>query len=294
MFRSDGRPLGFLTVIRRFAGDFTIEQITLAQLFAARAATALENARLHHQAVQDSQTKAMLLRELHHRVKNNLAGIVALLTMEESNVPEEARPTLSRLAQRIRVMARTHELFTGGVTAISLEELVNQVLASLSITRPPGIEIRMDFSDVRAQLKTDRAVSLAMVLHELSYNALTHGLRDHGVLEFRARLLRRTMLSIEISDNGAATAFSQADTIYDQTDPRRQSRPHIARTTKSGGNGHAVADEISRTGMGLQIVTGIVSRELHGQFRLEPIPTGGTRAVVEFPLTIEERQEGIL
>ena len=260
MFHGEGQPLGALILIRKAVGDFTRQQIDQAQLFAARASSAIENARLLQQTQEDAQTKAMLLKELNHRVKNNLAGIAGLLAVQQSKMPRTDQPPLARLSRQVRVMARAHELFAGGAADVGLEELIREVAASVSAGRPPGVEIRTKLDGIHTRLATDRAVSLAMVLNELMYNGFVHGLGDQGVLEIQARRINGSRLSIEISDTGL---------------PGRS------------------ADAPTGLGMGLELVNGLVGRELRGEFHLDPIPTGGTRAVVEFPLTEQEAQETI-
>jgi two-component sensor histidine kinase len=258
MFQGEGQPLGALILIRNAVGDFTRQQIDQAQLFAARASSAIENARLLQQTQEDAQTKAMLLKELNHRVKNNLAGIAGLLAAQQSKMPRTDQPPLARLSRQVRVMARAHELFAGGAAVVGLEELIREVAASVSAGRPPGVEIRTKLDGIHTRLATDRAVSLAMVLNELMYNGFVHGLGDQGVLEIQARRINGSRLSIEISDTGLPGRSTDAPTGL---------------------------------GMGLELVNGLVGRELRGEFHLDPIPTGGTRAVVEFPLTEQEAQE---
>jgi len=201
---------------------------------------------------------------------------------------------LHRLAQRVRVMAGTHELFAGGVTTIALRELVRQVLASLAVARPPSVDVRVELSDEGfVQLETDQAMTLATVLHELAFNAIVHGLGETGVLEIRAGRNDMGWLVLEVIDDGrgfAVAAGSSAET--EAASQRRGGGGGNGFAEKSDhdvdgvAGGAAVIAESSRTGMGLQLVRGLVSRELHGQFNLYPRSDdgGGTRAVVEFPL----------
>src|SRR5205823_5265129 len=114
-------------------GDFTNGQRELTQILAARAGAAIENSKLLEQTRTDADTKAVLLRELNHRVKNNLAGIVGLLSMGEPEMPPATRRWLDRVIERIRILAGAHELFAGGVATAGLSDLVAKVLPSLSV-----------------------------------------------------------------------------------------------------------------------------------------------------------------
>src|SRR5205814_5199070 len=83
--------MGVLLLLRRQAGPFGDTLTRIAEMFSNRAATAIENARLHDQARRDADAKATLLHELNHRVKNNLAGLVGLLSMGTPDLPPEAQ-----------------------------------------------------------------------------------------------------------------------------------------------------------------------------------------------------------
>ena len=260
MFGADDRPLGALVLLRHTTGSFSVEQVELAQSFSTLAAVSVLNARLLEQTRRDADAKTVLLRELNHRVKNNLAGIVALLSMSPPAMPPDVRGWLDRATDRIRAMAAAHELFTGDVERVSLEALVGQTINSLSIAKPMGVEVKTDLDGVGLSLETGRAVGLAMVLHELCYNALVHGVRDGGTLTIRARA----------SSNGVVAADSDRQLRIEVIDNgRRPSAPSEPQT--------------DRAGQGLDLVRGLVSRELRGTFSLQARPEGGTVAAVEFP-----------
>lgn len=258
MFRGDREPLGILALARYTTGSFTREQVELAQTFAALTAVAVENARLLEQTRRDAEAKTVLLRELNHRVKNNLAGIVALLTINPPAMPEDVRAWLDRATHRIRAMAGAHQLFTGGTERVGLDALVAQTLSSLSVVRPPNVSVQTDLDGVRIALDTERAVGLAMVLHELCYNAIVHGLAGGGALTIRAR--------------GGTEDHGQADgeVVIEVSDEGLAARPRPVVTGTA-------------TGQGLSLVEGLVRRELRGRFSIESRPQGGTVARVEFP-----------
>jgi GAF domain-containing protein/anti-sigma regulatory factor (Ser/Thr protein kinase) len=267
MFRSDREPLGILALARYTTGSFSRDQVELAQTFAALTAVAVENARLLEQTRRDAEAKTVLLRELNHRVKNNLAGIVALLTISPPEMPADVRAWLDRATDRIRAMAGAHQLFTGGTERVGLDALIAQTLSSLSVARPANVLVNTDLNGGGIALGTERAVGLAMVLHELCYNAMVHGLRQGGTLTIRARRddaehpQEEGGVVIEVMDHGAANGAADA------------------------GNSAAPTD--TATGQGLSLVQGLVRRELRGKFTIGPRPEGGTVARVEFPLNGE-------
>jgi two-component sensor histidine kinase len=280
LLRADGQPLGLLVLLRRNPGKFSKEQLSLAQVFVVRAAGAIENAQLHQQTRRDADAKAALLRELNHRVKNNLAGIVALLSMNQPAFSSDARKWLDRVVDRIRTLARTHEMLNGGLQRASLRDLIEQNLKSLGVLAPPGVKIRTEIQRADVMLRTDRAIALAMVLHELCFNSIVHGLEESGQLLIRASLQLPNFLLIEVIDDGRG--FS---------DPAHQDAS--GSWPQSVGAAVATADRRmllsqARTGLGLSLVRDFVTRELRGLFSVISSPGAGATARVEFPLLDDE------
>ena len=251
-------PIGILQVIRHAEGAFTQDQLHLVQVFAAQAAAAIETARLYAAEKQLSASQNILLRELNHRVKNNLASIVALLTVNRPDMPGSVELWLNRATERISTMARTHELFVSGKDSVTLADLVTRLLPALSVITPSDVEILTDLADAQVSLDTEQAVSVAMVLNELCWNALEHGLQSGGSLLVRAARSSESSLIVEVRDqrrSGDASAHLSG---------RFQSTP----------------------GFGLRLVEGIVERELRGRFNIASMPGGPTVARVELPLNL--------
>ena len=205
MVHSDGRPIGCILLLSATQGAFTSDQLELARVLSRRTSAAIENAQLNQQTRRDAETRSMLLRELNHRVKNNLAGIVGLLSMGSNmDMPENVRQWLDRVTERIGNIARAHELFSGGITTVSLAQLVDQVIPSLAVVKPPGVEIVKELGERDILLNTTLAVSLGMVIHELCYNAVLHGLGARGTLTIRAQLTESKNVVLDVIDDGTS------------------------------------------------------------------------------------------
>jgi two-component sensor histidine kinase len=160
-------------------------------------------------------------------------------------------------------MAGAHQLFTGGTERVGLDALIAQTLSSLSVARPANVSVETDLNGGGIALGTERAVGLAMVLHELCYNAIVHGLREGGRLTIRARR--------EIHEPPA-----DGDVVIEVMDESSVPAP---------ADRALPAERIeSATGQGLSLVQGLVRRELRGRFSIGPRPAGGTVARVEFPM----------
>lgn len=257
MFGSDGVPLAVMSLSRYVTGPFTLQQQQIGTHLADRVAAAMEAVRLHNRIRNDAETKSMLLRELHHRVKNNLAGIVALLSINRPELPPSAQQWLDRAINRIGVMARAHELFTGASESRSLAEVVRITLSSLSVVAPMGVRIHPEVEADEIILGPDRAIALAMVLHELAHNALVHGTSASGAVTIRCAV-EAGVIRIAVIDEG------KDEECPGEEGPRRLSRLCVP-------------------SVGLTLVRGLVARELQGEFELGENEHGGTTARVAFP-----------
>lgn len=122
-----------------------------------------------------------LLREVHHRVKNNMQLILSILHLE-ADYREDLESFVVQLESRLRAIASVHESLYGGSSfaSIPLEELLEHlVVVSRGIYPDITVDIRMGSGNARVHL--DQAVPLALVVNELLANAALHGAGSDGV-----------------------------------------------------------------------------------------------------------------
>jgi two-component sensor histidine kinase/sensor domain CHASE-containing protein len=132
-------------------------------------------------AAQDEVTRSLLqkeilLREIHHRVKNNLQMISSLLTLQSEQMPSpEARALLTECVHRVRSMAMIHQQLYGveSIDRIELSIYVNTLAESLRVSLSPECRLRVNAAPV--ELGVDLAVPLGLILNELLTNAFKYG-----------------------------------------------------------------------------------------------------------------------
>lgn len=174
----DGIPLGALCVLDYVPRDLTREQAAILTVLAQqvmshlelRAAIAERDERLEI-ARQIEQRQALLVRELHHRVKNTLATVQALVgaTGRTTGSFDEFYHSFSN---RIASLAKTHNLLTEDYwQTASLREIVLSELKPFSDSRHP----RFMLIGPPVVLSADLAVPVGMALHELTANAVRYG-----------------------------------------------------------------------------------------------------------------------
>ncbi|WP_135502848.1 histidine kinase dimerization/phosphoacceptor domain -containing protein [Roseovarius aestuariivivens] len=128
--------------------------------------------------LQDLQEKTVLLREVHHRVKNNLQMVASIMNMQMRKVNSpEAKQVLSQLQNRVRGLATIHRsLYTKpDLTTVSGSELVTELISELGVeyfasTHPVRLEVDLD----EVPLYPDQAVPVSMFLSEAMTNAIKY------------------------------------------------------------------------------------------------------------------------
>lgn len=154
------------------------------------------------------EEKRVLLRELHHRVKNNLQVISSILRLQTNRIASEPCAAVLRDAtSRVRAIAMLHEMlydledFSRLEINGYIERLVKSLLSSYS---PPNSEISVKLDIEAICFKLETAFPLGMVISELVTNALGHAFHsvDKGTLEVSLTTKDRNDFELAIRDNG--------------------------------------------------------------------------------------------
>lgn len=236
------RVIGALNLEAKAPNAFDAHAEELLTVFANQLAITIENVRLYEQTKQDADVKAALLRELSHRVKNNLAAITSLLYLALDEPPEAREQILSETLGRVQSMSLAHALLARSSDArVNVVELGRQVLNDTvrNLARP-GMPIQVHVSGDIALVGARQTTTLALVLNELATNSVRHGFAQPPttlipMLRFNVTL-RRDEIICELQDNGA---------------------------------GLPDAFELEQNaGLGLNLVRTLVEKDLHGQFAL--------------------------
>lgn len=157
-----------------------------------------ERVRAEDQLKAALREKEVLLKEVHHRVKNNLQVIASLLSLQAGTIKDEkAQAAFQESQHRVRSMAAIHERLyqSPDLAHLEMEGYIRQLVADLWMTHaPPGIACRIDAAGVT--LDMDTAVPCGLILNELVSNALTHAFPPE--LETKSRPGQEPALKKEI------------------------------------------------------------------------------------------------
>ena len=210
-------------------------------------------------------TKEATIREIHHRVKNNLQTVAALLRLQARRLhAPEARAALEEAVRRVGSIAIVHETLSHAPEEIvDFDDIADRVAMMAGEVSSPEVRVTPKITGQFGMLPASVATPLAMVLTELLQNALQHGFGTPGprsgdaaggIIEVLAARAPE-QLTVTVSDSGAGLP------------------PDF--------------DLENTASLGLQIVRTLVVAELGGRLSITPRPGGGTVAVVDLPVRYE-------
>lgn len=152
--------------------------------------------------------KEVLLKEIHHRVKNNFQVISSLLNIQLSKVmDQQAMEIIRDCLNRIKSMAIVHEkLYTAGNFAgISLKEYA-EILSEhlLRVYSPNETDVRVSVSGDDVSVSINRAVPCSLILNELTSNSFKHAFagKKQGKINVLFEEYEENSVKMTISDNG--------------------------------------------------------------------------------------------
>jgi two-component sensor histidine kinase len=157
---------------------------------------------------KNDHEKEVLLKEIHHRVKNNLQIISSLLSMHAREMKDErVAGALKEGKNRVKSMALIHQMFyqdTEGLTEIGLhtyaKELCQSILSSYAVNKE---SIALNFELDTVTINIDDGILLGLIINELVSNSVKYGFPDDrkGVITLRLKQ-QNDMLHLTVADDG--------------------------------------------------------------------------------------------
>jgi two-component system, sensor histidine kinase PdtaS len=201
---------------------------------------------------QELLTKDATIREIHHRVKNNLQTVASLMRIQTRRTKNpEAKDALEQAIRRVSAIALVHNTLAEGFSdEVNFDEVFAssmKLVGELATEKANTVKLRIDGKF--GKLDSEIATPLAVALTELVTNAAVHGLSSHGGLISIQTKRTAKQLSIEVQDNGVGV---KKDSIG--------------------------------TGLGTQIIKTLIEGELRGKISWFSPKDGGTRVSVTIPL----------
>jgi len=199
--------------------------------------------------------KDATIREIHHRVKNNLQTVAALLRLQARRLQDpSARAALEESVRRVASIALVHETLSLALDgSVAFDGIADRVLAMCAEVAAPEADVVVRRDGAAGTLPAEIATPLSMVLTELVQNAVEHGF---------------------------PTGPGHIDVRFDRTDSE------LSVVVEDDGRGLPTGFDLgTSTRLGLQIVRTLVEGELRGSILLRPGSVSGAAAELRVPLT---------
>lgn len=193
-------PVKLYTIIDQLAGNILLKKALAEKEIRRRVA--------EKNLKRSLDEKDVLLKEVHHRVKNNMQIISSILTMQERLVEDDKlRTVLAESRNRIRSMALIHEnLYQHeNLANIQFSNYVKSLAGNLSRTYYDlQQKVRFEYDLTEVYLPLDIGIPCGLIINELISNAFKHAFADNGQGLIRISLVRKSKkeFMLEVADNG--------------------------------------------------------------------------------------------
>jgi two-component sensor histidine kinase len=201
---------------------------------------------------QQLLTKDATIREIHHRVKNNLQTVASLMRIQmRRTTSDEAKQALEQAIRRVSAIALVHNTLAEGFSEeVNFDEVFESSMRLVGeLATDSSREIKLRIDGKFGQLDSKLATPLAVALTEVVTNAASHGLGEHGGSILITPRQTAKQLSIEVEDNGVG--FKK---------------------------------EAIGTGLGTQIIKTLIEGELRGKISWFSPKDGGTKVAISIPI----------
>ncbi len=201
---------------------------------------------------QQLLTKDATIREIHHRVKNNLQTVASLMRIQmRRTTSDEAKEALDQAIRRVSAIALVHNTLAEGFSdEVNFDEVFESSMRLVGeLATESSREIKLRIDGKFGQLDSALATPLAVALTEVVTNAASHGLGEHGGSILITPRQTAKQLTIEVEDNGVG--FEK---------------------------------EAIGKGLGTQIIKTLIEGELRGKISWFSPKDGGTKVAISIPI----------
>jgi two-component sensor histidine kinase len=162
--------------------------------------------------------KELLLREIHHRVKNNLQIINSVINLQSDKIKNsELNEVLTELKGRISSIALTHQMLyqRGTATSVVLCEYLQTLIAQICASyENESVKVRYNCNNKELVINIDTAIPLGLLVNEIITNAFKHAFKktQNGIIDINVNVSLKDVELI-IKDNGAGFPANYKETI---------------------------------------------------------------------------------
>lgn len=152
-----------------------------------------------------NKEKTVMLKEIHHRVKNNLQVIISLLRIQSNSLPsEESKIDFEKAINRIMTMSLVHQKMyeKESLVNVNLKEYVETLLCDMIASTSKNIKVSYNLEIELEHLTPEKVVPLGLILNELIDNSLQHAFKEDGFIEIKISDKINNEFTLLYFDNG--------------------------------------------------------------------------------------------
>jgi two-component sensor histidine kinase len=249
--------LGTLTLGHHQAEYFSPADLEVCHPAASMLAGAILAERLRVATMKEAEEKALLFRELDHRVRNHLAALISLLHLGAEGSDGTAAERMREMGERVARVAEVHNLLSGrGIQPIEVRELAEGIAKNVLVVALPGsLKIEWTVTGDTIRVPPSQVTAIALILNELLTNCIKHAFPGRAAGTVTIRVGHEDhQIELEVQDDGVGL------------NPAKHPPD-----------------------LGMAIVQTIATQTLRGTVRFAA--EGGTRVTIRFP-RVEETPEG--
>lgn len=202
---------------------------------------------------KELMAKSVVIKEIHHRVKNNLQTIMSLLSLQSRRVEDiYLKKAFQESISRISSIAVTHELLASdGIDEVYILDILKKLADNmLNYIEIPNLLVSIDVLGDNFSINSDKSTSIALVVNELIQNSIEHGFKNRNEGNIKIEVVKKD---------------SKVTIIY-----------------KDNGSGFLLED-ISEKSLGLNIIEQLVEGKLNGDLKIYS-DHFGTEVTMEFKI----------
>lgn len=210
LINRENKVVGVMQALNRRNGEeFTSRDIPVFQSLASHFTLAIERSRMIDRLHDRLQQKDAIIAEIHHRIKNNLQIISALVEDELPLIKDKhAETVLHGISLRIQSMSRLHDMLSEQniKNTVDLKEYLSQLSEKIRDTMSSilyDVQIELDSEEI--VVKQEQALLCGLILNELLINIYKHAFRNDDDEEAKTKIslfLKNHTVHLRVSDNG--------------------------------------------------------------------------------------------
>jgi two-component sensor histidine kinase len=219
----DGEAYGVLQAVNKELGlSFHEEDLEVFKILAEHISLAIQRNREYDEMEAKLEKKTLLLSETHHRLKNNLFAISALMELESNRIKESGSiDVLKNASARLKSIAHLHSLLyqNNGADEVGIQIFLNHVVKDVTrIYNQEEKDIKVEAQIDEMVIPAELSILCGLTLNELLINAFKHAFfdRNAGTINIRVRNLANEKIQLNLSDDGVGMPVleNQSDHLF--------------------------------------------------------------------------------